>query len=404
MFMRASLWSLAMLCPGLSGAQDLNAELAEEAREGRLEPPQGVVSADKWFSARVPAKVGEVRKDGESYLLTIDIGAEAPMVCEVTPRGFDFVDTLRRNLATSLPRVGAAEGSLRFRQLEATDAGVIGGVPFLETNWGYGTNDGGKTLRIGGLKQLVFQKFGHLVYCGHREVGYVKTFHAVTHSLAESFEAPAVEAAPYFVEIKTTSVTGSNIGVTVTSLQRNTDGGSQARVMSSIIVPSLEELQAHYAMQSMQLGPDDSLLSASHLILRDGKPVMKLELSRRDDQWMVSGERDGKPVNAALPAGSRPGNWVVQARALREILATEHPVGEEHSLPMWIAAQPTMLLDMRTRVIEQKNDNEYAAKLLLPRYESNLVLDKGTGLSSSAEISRGLEMVHIERVYLHGTF
>ena len=148
----------------------------------------------------MPAKVGEVHKAGNSYLVTLDIGADAPIVCDVVPNGLEMADTLRRNFDQSIEQVANREGRVQMLNLEATDAGAIGNAPYLATRWRYGTNDGGKSLRLGALKQLVFNKLGHGVYCSHIDMGYVKTFEAVTRALAESFEAPAAEIAPYFVE------------------------------------------------------------------------------------------------------------------------------------------------------------------------------------------------------------
>ena len=177
--MRATLVSIAMLCSSVTHAQLGDPEGAE-AREGRLEPARAFTSPDKWFKASVPAKPGEVRKAGNSYLVTLDVGAESPIVCEVTPAGIRLADALRRGFDTWLKEAGSGQGQMAV--IEATDAGALGDVPFLEIRWRYGP---------GALKQLVFNKLGHGVYCAHPGLGYVKTFETVTRSLAESFKAPA---------------------------------------------------------------------------------------------------------------------------------------------------------------------------------------------------------------------
>jgi hypothetical protein len=171
-----------------------------------------------------------------------------------------------------------------------------------------------------------------------------------------------------------------------------------------MIIPGSGEMHAHDAVHLGQLRPDDSLVNAAHVILRDGTPAMKIELSLNGGRWVVDGERDGNKVSATLPAGAQPGNWVEQARALRKILSAENPVGVEHTLPLWTPSQPTVLLDMRTRVLEKMNANEFAAQVQIsqPRWENDLVLDRATGLSSSAEIPRGQQFIHMERVYISG--
>ncbi len=78
-------------------------------------------------------------------------------------------------------------------------------------------------------------------------------------------------------------------------------------------------------------------------------------------------------------------------------------VGADYTRPMWIAAKPTELVDMRIRVLEKKSPDEFSAELTLPRYESRIVLDRATGLACRAEVPRGSETVHVERVYVRGS-
>ena len=392
--MRTAFVSIAILCSSVSHAQVADPEAAQ-AREGRLEPSRKFTSPDKWFKASVPAKPGEVRKAGDAYIATLDIGGESPIVCEVTPGGIKLADTLRRGFDTWLREVGSGQGQVPMPVIEATDAGALGDVPFLAVRWRHGP---------GALKQLVFFKLGHGVYCSHRGLGYEETFETVTRSLAESFEAPAAEAVPYFIEIKTASVRGIKLGVAISTLQRGASGGSRAIQTTALIMPVPGGLHAHDADNVTQLRSDDTLVNATHIILRDGAPAVKIELSPLGNQWRVEGELEGKKLSATLPAGARPGNWVEQARALRKILALENPIGVEHSLPMWTPSRPAELVDMHTKVLAKMSDDEFAAQITVPRFESNVVLDRATGMPTSAEIPRGEQTIQMQRVRISGGF
>jgi len=182
----------------------LSLALAEEpqwlkearAREGTLGAPLAIKSQDGWFSARVPARVGgNIVKDQGSYALTLDIGSDAPMQCDVVPEGFDMADRLSRTFDVTMKRLEAIQGKVEARQLEFTDAGAMGNVPYMETRWLLRVNDGKET-RVGALKQVVLEKYGHGIYCAQFDVGFVNTFEAVARSLAETFEAPPVGQAP----------------------------------------------------------------------------------------------------------------------------------------------------------------------------------------------------------------
>jgi len=388
--MRHAFVSIAILCSGMTHAQ-VEVPADAQAREGRLEPSQAFSSADKWFKASVPAKPGEVRKTGNSYLVTLDIGAESPIACEVTPGGIKLADTLRRGFDTWLKESGSGQGQQAV--IEATDAGALGDVPFMAIRWRYGPS---------ALKQLVFNKWGHGVYCSHGGLGFVQTFETVTRALAGSFKARAAETTPHFIEIKTASVLGIKLGVAVSTLQQEASGGIRARQTTALLMPVPGGLHAHDADNVTQLRTDGQLVSAAHIILRDGMPAVNLELRLRDSQWRIEGELEGQKLSATLPKGAKPGNWVEQARALRQILARENPIGAEHTLPMWTPTQPAELVDMHTKVLAKNSADEFAAQITLPRFESNVVLDRATGMPTSAEIPRGEQTIHMERVHIRG--
>ena len=46
----------------------------------------------------------------------------------------------------------------------------------------------------------------------------------------------------------------------------------------------------------------------------------------------------------------------------------------------------------------------FSAQITLPRFESNVVLDRTTGMPTSAEIPRGEQTIHMQRVHVRGTF
>ncbi len=391
--MRHAFVSIAILCSSVTHAQVADPGDAQ-SREGQLEPARDFASPDKWFKASVPAKPGEVRKAGDSYVVTLDIGAESPIVCEVTPGGIKLAHALRRGFDSWLKEAGSGQAQKPMPEIEATDAGALGDVPFLAIRWRYGAS---------ALKQLDFNKLGHGVYCAHPGVGYVKTFETVTRSLAESFKARAAEAAPYFIEIKTASVLGIKLGVAVSTLQREASAGVLARQTTALLMPVPGGLHAHDADNVTQLRSDNSLVKAAHIILRDGEPAINIELRLRESQWRIEGELEGQKLSATLPTGAKPGNWLEQARALRKILAQENPIGAEHTLPMWTLSRPAELVDMHTRVLAKRSDDEFSAQITVPRFESKVVLDRATGMPISADIPRGEQTIHMERVHIRGS-
>jgi hypothetical protein len=375
------------------------------AREASPVAPSEFNSKDGWFRARVPAKlVGDIEKVEGSFTVTIDVGTDAPVHCEVVPDGFDMADMLRRTFDATMQLVADEQGKVEATQLESTDAGAIGNVPFLAARWLYRVHDG-KEARLGALKQIAFDKFGHGVYCAHLDIGYVATFDTIARAFAESFEAPAVEGNPYYKEILVASMGGSRVGVATITLEKDADGDTKAEEATSMIVLGpTGKLNSQDAIHREWLRPDASLINAAHIVANNGELTTSLNLAPGDGGWAVEGELQGKEVNLTLPAGSPPGSSVEQALALRKLLATGNPAGAEHSIPMWIDADPTKLTSVRTRLLGERGDAGFAARASIGAVEVDLVLDKATGTAWSVDFSIGPQIVHLERVYQNGSF
>ena len=169
-------------------------------------------------------------------------------------------------------------------------------------------------------------------------------------------------------------------------------------------MPVTGGLHAHDADNVTHLSSDGALRKAAHIILRDGAPAVSIELMLREGQWRIDGDLEGRKLSATLPIGAKPGNWVEQALAIRKILAQENPVGAEHTLAMWTPSRPAELVDMQTKVLAKTSADEFAARITVPRFESDVVLDRHTGMPTSAEIPRGEQTIHMQRVHIRGTF
>lgn len=403
--LRIAFASLAWLCACAAHGDEPKWLEDARARESRPVAPSEFNSKDGWFRARVPADVvGDIEKMEGSYTVTLDIGGDAPIYCEVVPEGFDMGDMLRRTFDLTMQQVGETQGKVDATRLEYTDAGAIGNVPFLATRWLYRVHDG-KEARLGALKQIVFDKLGHGVYCAHHDIGYVATFDTIARAFAQSFEAPAAEAIPYFMEISIASMGGSKVGVAIVTLEKDADGDTEAEQVTSMIVLGPKgELHSQDSIHREWLRPDASLINAAHFVARNGELATNLSLVPREGEWAVEGELQGKEVSLTLPAEPSPGTSVGQALALRKLLAAADPAGAEHTIPMWIYADPTRLTTVRTRLLEKRGDAGFAARASIGDVEFDLVLDRANGTASSADVSIGPQVMHLQRVYQSGSF
>jgi len=402
--LRAAFVSVALLCCFAAHADDPQWLKDARAREGKLGSPHEIRSDDNWLKASVPVKVKDLTKLEKSYVITLDVGGGTPAYCEVMPNGFDMADTLRQTVDATMKEVEPIQGKVEAREMEFTDAGAYGEAPYLEAHWLYWVKDGKET-RQGALKQLVFEKFGHGVYCSHLDIGYVKTFDAMTRALAESFEAPTVATPPYFREIAVASMAGSKIGITVTTLERDQGGDTKARQISALVMrTSSGDIIAHDGIHVEMVRPDGAMINALDVVANNGEIYANVSVKHVEARWLVDGEMQGKRVSVKLPADSQPRSWIEQSHELRKVLESDKAVGAVHSIPMWVSLDPGKLTDMKTTVLEKKSANEFTARANEGPLEFQMLLDKATGLPASADIPMGPQTVRLERVHLSGSF
>ena len=375
------------------------------AREGKVSRAVELKSKDNWFKARVPAKViGDIEKSEGSYTVQLDIGSEQPAFCEIMPDGFDMADMLRRNLEFTMGQVAEAQGKVELRVLESIDAGVFGNVPYLQTQWVYRVNDGTAT-RLGGFKQISMEKNDKGIYCAHVDLGYTKTFAAIARAFAETFETTSDGVAPYYEEIAIATMAGKKIGVALTTLERDKDGDTKAVETTAMLVPTPEgTLHSQDAVHLEWIRPDASLINATHFIAKDGELTTNVSLNVVEDAWVVAGDLAGKKLNEKLAGDAQPGTWVALAKGLRKLLATDNPVGAEHSMSTWLASDPGRLIDARTKVISKVGSKQFKAQATAGDMNATITIDKDSGTVENAELKMGSMEMKVQRVYLKGSF
>lgn len=402
--LRAAFASIALLCFSVAHADDPQWLKDARAREGKTGELREFKSEDNWLKGSLPVKVNEVVKQEKAYVISFDVGGGTPAYCEVIPDGFDMGDMLRQTLDITLKEVEPIQGKVEAHQIEFTDAGAIGEVAYIKTRWLYRVNDG-KEPRLGALKQMVFEKNGHGVYCSHVDIGYVNTFDAATRAMAETFEAPASAPPPYFREISVASMSGSKIGIAVTTLERDAEGDTKARQVTAMVLPSSTgDINTQDAVHLEWVRADGSMINALDVVASNGEVYTNVALKLEDKTWVVDGEMQGKKVTAKLPPDSQPRSWVEQSLDLRKVLAGNKAVGAVHSMPMWVSLDPGKLTDMKTTVLARKGPNEFSARANAGAMEFQMMLDKVTGMPATADIPMGAQQIHIERVHLSGSF
>jgi len=405
MYKRAAIAFSFLLCTSAFGADEPQWLKDARAREGKFPALAEIKSKDGWFKLRAPGKVTKAIEKAEgSYSVEIDIGGDAPVLCEVFPESVDLANGLRVTYENAIKAIEANHGKIEARGLETSDAGSFGPVPYIKLSWLYrvaGPQGGGL---LGNLKQFIMEKGTAAVYCVHNDLGYTKTFATITQAFAETFETQEPAPAPHFVEISTASMSGTKLGVTISTLERDADGDTKARQSTALLIATNDgNVQSQDSTQVNWVRPDNSLINALNTEVSNGEVSNSLSLKQGEDGiWVVEGEVQGKAVKANLPKDAKPGNWLAQSKELRTLLAEPKVVGREHSMDIWISENPAKLTAAKTKVLAKKGE-QFTARGEIGTITANLTLDKATGTASSAEIKIGPIDMKLERVYISGS-
>ena len=118
--------------------------------------------------------------------------------------------------------------------------------------------------------------------------------------------------------------------------------------------------------------------------------------------WAIQGELQGKEVAMKIPGEADPGTWLGQALGIRALLAGANPVGAEHSIPLWIAADPGRLTEAKTKVLA-KSGADFTGRAIAGAIDANVVLEK-SGSVKVADLQMGPQKMTIERVFVKGSF
>jgi hypothetical protein len=404
MFSRAAFLLVCFYGMSASAADEPKWLKDARARESKSLKPAVLQSKDGWFKARVPGKlVNTVEKVEGSYSVELDIGSDARVYCEVFPEGIDLGNALRLTLNNAVKDIEATQGKIEFRGLEQADAGSYGPVPYIQLTWLYRVTapDGA---RLGAFKQYVMEKGAHGVYCSHNDLGFTRTFNAITRGFAETLETQQPAPVPYYVEIATASMSGVKIGVVATTLERDSDGDTRARQLTSMLIATEDgAVQSQDSTHINWVRPDGSLINAVNTDVANGELENNLGLKLNEGSWVVEGEIQGKAVKAKLPKNAQPGTWVAQAHELRALMAAPDAVGREHTMNLWIAENPDKLTLAKTKLLARQGDKHFTARGEIGSIAADLVLESASGMASAADLKIGPVQIKLERVFVQGS-
>jgi hypothetical protein len=405
--------ALALLCvmAGATQAQDLPKWLTDaKAREVRLAEPIDVASADGWLRTKVHGALKQeiVQNDG-AYDISIALGEDVTVSCVVLRGSRDLAALLERTAKASLEGANEERGTVEARVVEASDAGSVGPNPYMSLQWLYRVDLKGEK-RVGALKQYAAALDDAVVFCAHDDLGYSRTFEAVTRTLTTHLRTGGEPAPrPYFREVSVVSLDGTRVGVATTTMTKDADGDTKVVNASALLLQTAPgQLVAQDVSDVQWVRPDGTLINAVQVKSSNGAMSEDMALKQQDGEgdgehrWKVSGTISGKQIDVELQGA--PSSYVAQAKARRALMAQASPVGASTDALTWTSLDLTRLLSARSTVLAPVGTDHYAVREEVGGVAIEAVLDKQTGTMVSAKMPLGPRTMNFERLYRHGDF
>jgi hypothetical protein len=400
---------MALLCvmAGATQAQDLPKWLTDaKAREARLAEPVDVASADGWLRTKVHGALKqEIVENDETYEINIAVEEDVIVSCVVLRGSRDLAALLARTAKASLEGANENRGTVEARVVEASDAGSVGPNPYMSLQWLYRVDLKGEK-RVGALKQYAAALDDAVVFCAHDDLGYSRTFEAVTRTLTTHLRTGGAAVQPaYFREVSVVSLDGTRVGVATTTMTKDADGDTKVVNASALLLQTAPGQLVSQDVSDVQwVRPDGTLINAVQVKSSNGAMSEDMALKQQDGEhrWQVSGTISGKQIDVELQGA--PSSYVAQAKARRALMAQASPVGASTDALTWTSLDLTRLLSARSTVLAPVGTDHYAVREEVGGVAIEAVLDKQTGTMVSAKMPLGPRTMNFERLYRHGDF
>lgn len=325
------------------------------AREKRIRKKTRIKIESLNVNKKVLGKATLVEEDEGYWFYNIDIGTGSPVECHIYTSFDGTANSLHHLIEFGIKGVEALNEKKRSGTYPIyTNTGAFGNTPYLALETMYNLGEG-ENKASGILKAISAQTDDSLQICLHNEMGYRETFVRFFESLIEAFtENQASDA--FFESVYKLSINEMPIGFIKETYTKDADGDVAIVESSSSIIPVDASNVARSDGLSRSWGrPDGTLINALEHSIDNGALSSRYELSVKDDKWHVSGEMQGKAIDANLEhegtLTSGYGNYLATAKLMQSDTSAS-------AIDMWVSeADPLGIINVSMEKIE---DNEEA--------------------------------------------
>lgn len=248
----------------------------------------------------VKGKVKLIEEADGTWYYNIDIGTASPVECYVFE---DFDGTANSFYAIMEHSLKGVEEinkkSLSAQFNYAIDSGLIGKTPYLLLDLLYNLGEGEAKV-AGVLKGISVQTERTLQVCIHNEIGYRKTFFDTVESFIEAIVANESKF-EFFEPIYQFTINGIPVGYAREKYSTDADGDVNIQKDTAFIIPvDASSISRTDSVAVEWSNPDGSLINADMNSIENGAITSQFAISFVNDQWLVEGQLQGKPITSVL--------------------------------------------------------------------------------------------------------
>jgi hypothetical protein len=375
-------------------------------REVELLPAETHTSEDERvsFSAAGTLVTPVETEDGETYYVGLDIGTPSPVRCFIYDKPIDLASTIVDAADDLFAEIEETIGAIAAKQVAEVNADNASRASILEASWVLGI-ESEEGVYAAQIKVFAGIRDEQSVLCYHAvEPGYRVAFAAVARQVLESFSIDEEEPVrPFYEEIYVASVGDAPLGVTQVKMFRLGDGTTQVEVINSMLALMSPSVLAAHDNFTISVETADGDLIAKQIVEARGDDVTtNLELVQiAQREWSVSGTYQEKPYETTIEA-AQIRSTMGYARDLRTLIAVEG-VGGTATTAIWDGMDPSRLIDVSLKIIDELPDDQYDAEVMLGPVQMLGVFDE-TGSALRVSVKARDTEVTIKRVYRNGEF
>ncbi|ACR11338.1 hypothetical protein [Teredinibacter turnerae] len=349
------------------------------------------------INEKVLGKLKLQESSDTTWYYTIDIGTDSPVECYVFTEFDGPANSLHSMIENSLSAIAELNKKpLSSRYTSALGVGLVGDTPYLALDTLYSVGEG-KNKASGILKGLSAATNNSLQICTHNELGYKKAFLNVFTSFINAFIA-SEENQEFFESVFVMSINDLPLGYAREKYALDEDGDIVLHTDSAMLAPvdasSVARSDSGAREWSMK---DGSMINKVSYSIENNVLASSFSLEMRDSKWHVSGELQGKPVNAVLEHN----NWLLSGYG-SYLAAIELQKSDKisESYPMWVPeADPTSAL----KVVLSKTPKDPTANLKIDMGPMVMkFLAEKSGIFKHGTIAQGPITIGLQQLYVKG--